>query len=159
MGALQARLQAEPELQALYTDMERPLRRALTTMERHGVLVDAAALVAQGRQLGHRMQEIEAAAHALAGTPFNLASPKQLAHVRTKTPSVCWVRAKVRVWVRARVAGRPNPNPNSPWREPGCPIRRSNSRTGATSSLATSTRLHQHTAEHARTRTTHVEVA
>jgi DNA polymerase-1 len=81
---LQWRLQAEPELLALYIDMERPLRRALTAMERHGVLVDSDALLAQGRQLGDRMGEIEAAAHSLAGMPFNLASPKQLAEVEVQ---------------------------------------------------------------------------
>lgn len=83
---LRSRLQAEPALLALYTDMERPLRRTLTAMERHGVLVDSDALLTQGRQLGERMGEIEAAAHALAGSPFNLASPKQLAEVSKPHP-------------------------------------------------------------------------
>jgi DNA polymerase I-like protein with 3'-5' exonuclease and polymerase domains len=67
--------------QALYTDTELPLRRALVRVERHGVLVDSAALLAQGEELGGRMRDIEGRAYTLAGEQFNLASPKQIAAV------------------------------------------------------------------------------
>jgi len=45
------------------------------------VLIDAAALTRQSHELGHKLQALEAEAHALAGQPFNLNSPKQLAEI------------------------------------------------------------------------------
>jgi DNA polymerase-1 len=50
-------------------------------MERHGVLVDAAALARQSDELGARMVELERRAHEAAGQPFNLGSPKQLGEI------------------------------------------------------------------------------
>jgi DNA polymerase-1 len=50
----------------------------LTHMERHGVLIDAALLAQQSRELAERMVALEREAHALAGQPFNLGSPKQI---------------------------------------------------------------------------------
>jgi DNA polymerase I len=57
------------------------VRDVLFRMERNGVLVDKALLAAQSRELGERAQALEAEAHRLAGTPFNLGSPKQLCEV------------------------------------------------------------------------------
>lgn len=45
------------------------------------MLVDSAALLAQGEELGGRMRDIEGRAYTLAGEQFNLASPKQIAAV------------------------------------------------------------------------------
>jgi len=50
-------------------------------MERHGVLIDTQALARQSDALGRRLMEIEQEAHALAGQPFNLNSPKQLGEI------------------------------------------------------------------------------
>jgi DNA polymerase-1 len=50
-------------------------------MERTGVLVDAARLGQQSRELGERVLALEQQAYALAGQPFNLASPKQLGEI------------------------------------------------------------------------------
>jgi DNA polymerase-1 len=50
-------------------------------MERRGVLVDTALLAAQSHEIGRRLLELEGEAHALAGQPFNLDSPKQLQHI------------------------------------------------------------------------------
>jgi len=61
----------------------------LFRMERTGVLVDADVLNAQGRDLGERVNALEQEAHRLAGTPFNLGSPKQLCEIlfdRMKLP-------------------------------------------------------------------------
>ncbi|MDP3036927.1 MAG: DNA polymerase, partial [Rhodocyclaceae bacterium] len=44
-------------------------------------LIDSTALAQQSDALGRRLMEIEAEAHALAGQPFNLNSPKQLAAI------------------------------------------------------------------------------
>ncbi|MBL8487018.1 MAG: DNA polymerase I [Rhodocyclaceae bacterium] len=78
---LAPRLAEEPRLEAIYREMELPVAEILFRMERHGVLVDAAALARQSDELGRRMLVLEAEAHELAGQPFNLASPKQLGEI------------------------------------------------------------------------------
>jgi DNA polymerase-1 len=50
-------------------------------MERHGVRIDTAMLREQSTYLGARLQELEREAHALAGQPFNLASPLQIQEI------------------------------------------------------------------------------
>jgi DNA polymerase-1 len=50
-------------------------------MEYTGVRVDAALLREQSQELAAKMAETERAAHAAAGGPFNLGSPKQLQEV------------------------------------------------------------------------------
>ncbi|MEB3298052.1 MAG: DNA polymerase I [Candidatus Sericytochromatia bacterium] len=62
----------------LYRELELPLLRVLERMERHGVRLDRVRLEAISRRLGERLVELEAAAHALMGRTFNLASPRQL---------------------------------------------------------------------------------
>jgi DNA polymerase-1 len=79
--ALAARLSAEDKLAHLYRDIELPVAAILYRMERAGVLIDTHSLALQSDALGRRLMEIEAAAHALAGQPFNLNSPKQLAEI------------------------------------------------------------------------------
>ena len=79
--ALTPALANEPRLQALYRDIELPVAEILFRMERTGVLIDSAALAQQSDALGRRLMAIEAEAHALAGQPFNLNSPKQLAEI------------------------------------------------------------------------------
>jgi DNA polymerase-1 len=79
--ALAPRLAAEEKLARLYRDIELPVAAILFRMERHGVLIDTQALAQQSDALGRRLMEIEAEAHQLAGQPFNLNSPKQLAEI------------------------------------------------------------------------------
>jgi DNA polymerase I len=79
--ALAPRLSAEEKLERLYRDIELPVAEILYRMERSGVLIDSGALAQQSDALGRRLMEIEATAHALAGQPFNLNSPKQLAEI------------------------------------------------------------------------------
>ncbi|MBS3935649.1 MAG: DNA polymerase I [Sulfuritalea sp.] len=79
--ALAPRLAAEEKLARLYRDIELPVAEILFRMERAGVLIDTQALAQQSDALGRRLMEIEATAHALAGQPFNLNSPKQLAEI------------------------------------------------------------------------------
>ena len=79
--ALWPRLQAEPRLRAVYQDIELPASAVLTTMERHGVLIDGALLARQSAELAQRMVALEQEAHALAGQPFNLGSPKQIGEI------------------------------------------------------------------------------
>ena len=78
---LRPRLAAEPALEALYRDLELPVAEVLFRMERNGVLIDAAALAQQSDELGRKIMALEAEAQQLAGQPFNLNSPKQLAEI------------------------------------------------------------------------------
>jgi DNA polymerase-1 len=78
---LRPQLAAAPELEALYRDLELPVAEVLFRMERNGVLIDADALARQSEELGRKIMAIEAEAQQLAGQPFNLASPKQLAEI------------------------------------------------------------------------------
>jgi DNA polymerase-1 len=77
-GTLWARLQAEPALARVYTEIEQPLVRVLEQMEYTGVQVDARLLREQSHELAVKMAATEQAAFAAAGGPFNLGSPKQL---------------------------------------------------------------------------------
>ncbi|UCE76696.1 MAG: DNA polymerase I, partial [Gammaproteobacteria bacterium] len=72
------RLAAEPRLKSLFEELELPLLAVLGDMERAGVKVDVAMLARQSGELAERMQAVEREAHALAGQPFNLGSPKQI---------------------------------------------------------------------------------
>jgi DNA polymerase-1 len=72
------RLQAESGLQRLFDEIEVPLVPVLSRMERNGVMVDQAMLVAQSSELAARMMRLEREAYELAGERFNLGSPKQL---------------------------------------------------------------------------------
>jgi DNA polymerase-1 len=76
-----SRLDNEPSLQSIYQDLELPVMLVLREMENHGALLDSAILQLQSQSLGARLEELESAAHALAGRPFNLASPKQLQEI------------------------------------------------------------------------------
>jgi len=73
-------LEVEPKLRAVY-ELEIASSEALFRMERNGVLIDADALREQSKNLGGRIVTLEAQAHALAGQPFNLASPKQIGEI------------------------------------------------------------------------------
>lgn len=75
------RLKHEPGLAKVYTEIELPLIRVLSTMECNGVLVDAALLKELSRRFGKQMQEIEKQAHEVAGGPFNLGSPLQIQEI------------------------------------------------------------------------------
>ena len=75
------RLVAEPSLRQVYETLEIPLIPVLSRIERTGVLVDVFMLAEQSRELAGRMLDLEREAHAAAGTPFNLGSPKQIQSV------------------------------------------------------------------------------
>lgn len=68
---------ANPTLQRIY-ELEMATSAVLLRMERTGVAIDARQLAVQGNELGKRMLALEQEAHALAGQPFNLGSPKQI---------------------------------------------------------------------------------
>ncbi len=72
------KLREIPDLERLYTEIEQPLVPVLQKMEYTGVLVDAEMLHRQSRELAESISKLIAAAHEVAGVPFNLDSPKQL---------------------------------------------------------------------------------
>jgi DNA polymerase-1 len=87
--ALYPRVAADAKLKFVYESIEMPVREVLFRMERNGVLVDAALLERQGRELGQKMLELEQRAYTEAGQPFNLNSPKQIGEIffeRLKLP-------------------------------------------------------------------------
>ncbi|MFO1014027.1 MAG: DNA polymerase I [Caulobacteraceae bacterium] len=72
---------AREGLRTVYETLERPLPPVLAEMENHGIKVDPEFLRHLSNDFGMRMGELEAKAHALAGRPFNLGSPKQIGEV------------------------------------------------------------------------------
>jgi DNA polymerase-1 len=78
---LHPQLQAEQKLLALYETLEQPVAGVLARMERTGVLVDPSFLRSLGNEFGARLIQLEREAHSLAGSPFNLDSPKQLQQI------------------------------------------------------------------------------
>jgi len=58
-----------------------PSSNALFTIERNGVLIDRNMLNTQSNEIGMKLITLENQAYALAGQPFNLASPKQLQEI------------------------------------------------------------------------------
>jgi DNA polymerase-1 len=74
-------IEALPALKAVYETIEQPLVPVLYRMERAGVLVDRELLRIQSSELAARMLELQAQAHAEAGGPFNVDSPKQLQEI------------------------------------------------------------------------------
>ena len=74
-------LEHESGMRFVYEQIEMPTSALLVRIERHGVLIDAALLAIQSRELGERMVALEQQAHALAGQPFNLGSPKQIGEI------------------------------------------------------------------------------
>jgi DNA polymerase-1 len=71
----------EAGLLALLDEVEAPLAPILLRMERAGVAVDIPTLRDLSRQMSSRLAELMAEIHSLAGRPFNIDSPKQLAEV------------------------------------------------------------------------------
>jgi DNA polymerase-1 len=77
-ATLWAKLEPIDALRQLYLDVEQPLTQVLLDMEHAGVLLDGDMLRRQSSELAHAMLDLEQSAHRVAGTSFNLDSPKQL---------------------------------------------------------------------------------
>jgi len=73
-------LQAHERLGWVYA-LEMASSETLYRIERNGVRIDAHTLAQQSHALGLRMAALEQEAHALAGQPFNLGSPKQIGEI------------------------------------------------------------------------------
>lgn len=76
----------EPELkkfgaEELFYNIEMPLMPVLAEMEMNGVCLDTASLKETSTVLTNRMHDIEKRIYELAGTEFNIASPKQVGEI------------------------------------------------------------------------------
>ena len=74
-------IQENQGLLYVYEQIEMPAMRVLGIMERNGIRIDSALLAKQGQQVGKRLLELEGEIHQLAGQPFNIQSPKQIAEI------------------------------------------------------------------------------
>ena len=79
-AALEPLLKEKGQERVFY-EMESPLIPVLVDMEFEGIKVDAAALAEFAAQLSKEMDESEKAVYRLAGTTFNLNSPRQLGQI------------------------------------------------------------------------------
>jgi DNA polymerase-1 len=75
---LSVKLAEFESLQRLYQELEIPLIKVLSRIERNGVLLDSAMLAAQSIELAQHINALEQQAHDEAGLVFNLGSPKQI---------------------------------------------------------------------------------
>ncbi len=79
--ALWSQIERLPRVRKLYEEIEQPLVPVLLDMEHLGVLIDTAMLRKQSHEIAKSLLALEQAAHATAGAPFNLDSPKQLQEI------------------------------------------------------------------------------
>jgi DNA polymerase-1 len=95
---LKARLPAE-NMTTVYETLERPLAPVLARMEGRGISVDRQILARLSGDFSQRAAALEAEAYSLAGSTFNLGSPKQLGEILfdrmgleggTKTKTGAW---------------------------------------------------------------------
>lgn len=68
-------------LAALYQTIEAPLSAVLYRMEARGVKIDSKRLVQQSAEIEIQLKDLESRAYDLAGSEFNLGSPKQLQEI------------------------------------------------------------------------------
>ncbi|WP_286885015.1 DNA polymerase I [Aneurinibacillus sp. UBA3580] len=71
----------EEGLDELFYDLELPLATVLGDMETHGVRVDRQRLDEMGVELTEKLERLTKQIHELAGTEFNINSPKQLGEI------------------------------------------------------------------------------
>lgn len=79
-GVLRPKIQ-EAEMENLYLNIELPLIPVLAGMEETGVCIDGRKLVEMGKDFEQRIASLAREIYHLAGTDFNINSPRQLADV------------------------------------------------------------------------------
>jgi DNA polymerase I len=79
-AVLEPRLNERGQMRVFH-EIEMPLVPVLVAMEAEGIRIEAAALAEFAQILRARMAEQETAIHRLAGTEFNLQSPRQLGEI------------------------------------------------------------------------------
>ena len=72
---------ADQRLITVYETLERGMPPVLAAMELAGIRIDPSELKRLSSEFGLEMAKLEDQAHALAGRPFNIGSPKQLGEI------------------------------------------------------------------------------
>lgn len=75
------RIESEPGIKQVFEKIELPLISVLSRMECNGVLLDDVQLTKYSAELEKRLKTLEKEIYELAGTTFNINSPKQLQEV------------------------------------------------------------------------------
>ena len=78
---LKEQIESTPDLAKLLYEIEIPLLSVLAEMETTGMTVDADVLHMLGNRFADKQKILEEEIYELAGHPFNIASPQQLATV------------------------------------------------------------------------------
>jgi DNA polymerase-1 len=71
----------EQQMSSLLLDLEQPLSRVLAKMEVEGIKVDRQNLLDMGKEIYSRLDQLTSQIYELAGTEFNINSPKQLGEI------------------------------------------------------------------------------
>ncbi|MBR3229349.1 MAG: DNA polymerase I [Bacilli bacterium] len=71
----------EEEIEYLFNEIEMPLAIVLADMEYTGVKLDSNTLKEMGENIKIKIEEITKEIHEIAGTTFNISSPKQLGEI------------------------------------------------------------------------------
>jgi DNA polymerase-1 len=69
------------EMNRLYYDLELPLASVLAQMEKTGIVADVAGLKQLGVELAEQLDSLVTQIYEMAGTEFNIGSPKQLGEI------------------------------------------------------------------------------
>ena len=75
------KLQQHPSLVKVFKEIELPLIPVLSRIERNGAALDGAALRRQSQELAEQIVKLQEQAWTIAGSQFNLESPKQLQEI------------------------------------------------------------------------------
>jgi DNA polymerase-1 len=75
---------AREKMVSVYEDIERPLISVIGRMELDGIRVDPQILKSMSNDFGKKLMELETEIHKLAGTQFNISSPKQVGEILFK---------------------------------------------------------------------------
>lgn len=74
-------LLSSKDVEKVFYEIENPLVKVLADMEFEGIRIDKNFLTAYGKKLKAEAEKFEKNIYTLAGTPFNIASPKQLGEI------------------------------------------------------------------------------
>lgn len=77
----QVQMLRQQQMDELYNKIELPLVRVLADMEAEGFHLDSAVLCQLGAEFEVKLNELTARIHELAGSPFNINSPRQLGEI------------------------------------------------------------------------------
>ena len=75
------KIQSNPKLEEVFTNIDMPVVPVLMRMENHGVRIDPDELHRQSSSLQFRIQQVENSIYHTAGKPFNISSPKQIREI------------------------------------------------------------------------------